>query len=259
MLSSIPTGAARRDPVASGAWLWLCGALAGACGAGAIGCAESAPAAAAPAARVVSPPPAARVVSPPPAARVVSPPPAARVVSPPPAASARPAGGAPEAPPAERERPGEASPRERWVGTLTLTKGAQPIIAGRILSREDAERWLGPDWPALAGQRVRVLAALRDHVCEPHAQCLTGGRIPLLEQVASVELCSGAGSAGRPDLIDCAPSPAQIARCEAECGDLSDGCDERAGDRGALRRCGCAKVTCEQGCRKAGEADFACR
>ncbi|WP_437940617.1 hypothetical protein [Sorangium sp. So ce341] len=232
MLSSIRARAARRDRVAAGAWLWLCGALAGTCGAGAMGCAESAPAAASPAARVVSPPP---------------------------AASARPAGGASEAAPAERERPGETAPRERWVGTLALTKGAQPIIAGRILSREDAERWLGPDWRALAGQRVRVLAVLRDHVCEPHAQCLTGGRIPLLEQVASVELCSGAGSAGRPGLIDCAPSPAQIAGCEAECGGLSDGCDERAGDRGALRRCGCAKVTCEQGCRETGEASFACR
>ncbi|WP_437513263.1 hypothetical protein [Sorangium sp. So ce1099] len=163
-------------------------------------------------------------------------------------------------PPAEPERPAEAAPREPWVGTLELTKGAQPMIAGRIMSREDAERWLGPDWRALRGQRVRVLAVLRDHVCEPHAQCLRGGRIPLIEQVASVDLCSAAGPAGRPERVDCTPSPAQIARCKAECGSLGDSCDHQgAGDRGALRRCGCARVTCEQGCEEGGEPSFACR
>ncbi|WP_437727230.1 hypothetical protein [Sorangium sp. So ce861] len=241
MLSSIPVGAARRDPVAAGAWLWLCGALAGACGAGALGCAESAPAAPAGGARVAS------------TAR------AAPVASTAPAASSAPAGTLPASPPVEKERPGEASPLERWVGTLELTKGAQPLIGGRILSREDAERWLGPDWRSLAGQRVRVTAVLRDHVCEPHAQCLTGGRIPLLEQVASVEVCSGAEAAGRTDVVDCAPSPAQVARCEAECHSLSDGCDRHAGDRGALRRCGCAKISCERGCEETGEPHFSCR
>ncbi|WP_438000785.1 hypothetical protein WMF26_14180 [Sorangium sp. So ce185] len=247
MLSSIPVGAARRDPVAAGAWLWLCGALAGACGAGAIGCAESAPAAPARGARVASTAHAASAASTAPAASSV------------PAAAPAPAGALPVAPPAERERSGDASPRERWVGTLELTKGAQPLIAGRILSREDAERWLGPDWRSLTGQRVRVMAVLRDHVCEPHAQCMTGGRIPLLEQVASVEVCSGAEAAGRTDVVDCAPSPAQAARCEAECRSLSDGCDQRAGDRGALRRCGCAKISCERGCEETGEPLFACR
>ncbi|WP_437489923.1 hypothetical protein WME75_11730 [Sorangium sp. So ce1014] len=240
-LSVIPVRASRRHPAAAGARLWLCGALAGACGAGAMGCAESAPAAPARGARAASTAPAAQVAS------------AA------PAASSAPAVTPPASPPVENERPGEASPRERWVGTLTLTKGEQPLIAGRMMSREDAERWLGPGWRALEGQRVRVMAVLRDHVCEPHAQCMTGGRIPLLEQVASIELCSGGDAAGRQEVVDCTPSPAQLARCEAECRGLSDDCDQRAGDRGALRRCGCAKISCEQRCRETGEPLFACR
>ncbi|WP_437930251.1 hypothetical protein WMF37_13795 [Sorangium sp. So ce291] len=238
---SASASASRRDPVVRGARSWLCGALAGACCAGALGCAESAPPAPAHAA------PAAAST-----ANVAS--------SAPGGALSSPAGALSAPPPADPERPAEAPPREPWVGTLELTKGEQPMIAGRIMSREDAERWLGPDWRALRGQRVRVLAVLRDHVCEPHAQCLQGGRIPLLEQVASVDLCSDPGPAGRPEGVDCAPSPAQSARCKAECGSLSDSCDHQgAGDRGALRRCGCAKVTCEQGCDKSGEPSFACR
>ncbi|WP_437592539.1 hypothetical protein [Sorangium sp. So ce1000] len=44
------------------------------------------------------------------------------------------------------------------------------------------------------------------------------------------------------------------------CRGLSDDCDQRAdGDRGALRRCGCAKITCEHGCEETGEPAFACR
>ncbi|XXY47770.1 hypothetical protein WME91_47965 [Sorangium sp. So ce269] len=234
MPSSTSARASRRDPVATGARMWLCGALAGACCAGALGCAERAPAVPAPAA-----------------------PAAASTAK---AASSAPAGAPPAPPPADPERPAEAPPRERWVGTLELTKGAQPMIAGRIMSREDAERWLGPDWRALSGQRVRVLAVLRDHLCEPHAQCLQGGRIPLLEQVASVDLCTDPGPAGRADGVDCAPSPVQSARCKDECSSLSDSCDQQgAGDRGALRRCGCARITCEQGCEESGEPTFACR
>ncbi|WP_437691890.1 hypothetical protein [Sorangium sp. So ce176] len=227
-----------------GARSWLCAALAGACCAGAAGCAESAR----PAQASASTAPAAPGAS---AAQGAL---AERGAA---AASSAPAG-APASPPAEPGLSGEAPPRERWVGVLELTKGAQPMIAGRIMPREDAERWLGPDWRALRGQRVRVLAVLRDHVCEPHAQCLSGGRIPLLEQVASVDLCSGAGPAG-PDRVDCAPSPAQIARCNADCDSLGADCDQRADDRGALRRCGCARVACEQGCEETGEPSFACR
>ncbi|WP_437309689.1 hypothetical protein [Sorangium sp. So ce388] len=236
MPSSISASAraSRRDPVATGSRSWLCRALVGACCAGALGCAKSSPPAPAPAA-----------------------PAAASTAK---AASSAPAGASPAPPPTDPARLAEAPPRERWVGTLELTKGAQPMIAGRIMSREDAERWLGPDWRALSGQRVRVLAVLRDHVCEPHAQCLQGGRIPLLEEVASVDLCSDAGADGRAEGVDCAPSPAQSARCKAECSSLSDSCDHQgAGDRGALRRCGCAKITCEQGCGETGEASFACR
>ncbi|WP_437768765.1 hypothetical protein WME77_17925 [Sorangium sp. So ce764] len=229
----------RLHPVSAGLRRWLRGVLAGACCAGAMGCAESAPPSTAPAARVAS---------------------TARVAAPAPAASAAPAGAPPASPSTEGERPGDAPARERWVGTLALTKGSQPLIAGRILSREDAERWLGPDWRALTGQRVRVLAVLRDHVCEPHAQCMIGGRIPLLEQVASVELCSGAGSSGGAAVVDCAPSPAQKERCQDECRTLSEDCGQRAdGDRGGLRRCGCAKVTCEHGCEETGEPAFTCR
>ncbi|WP_437993411.1 hypothetical protein [Sorangium sp. So ce145] len=229
----------RLHPVSAGLRRWLPRALAGACCAWAMGCAESAPSSTAPAARVPS---------------------TARAAAPAPAASAAPAGTPQASPPAEGERPGDAPARERWVGTLALTKGSQPLIAGRILSREDAERWLGPEWRALAGQRVRVLAVLRDHVCEPHAQCMIGGIIPLLEQVASVELCSGAGSSGGTAVVDCAPSPAQKERCQDECRTLSEDCSRSAdGDRGRLRRCGCAKVTCEHGCEETGEPAFTCR
>ncbi|WP_437959564.1 hypothetical protein WME76_07835 [Sorangium sp. So ce119] len=244
--------APRGALVAAGARSWLCAALAGACCAGAAGCAEGARPAPASAARGAS---AAQDAPGAPTAQGAS---AGRGASAATAASAAPAGALPASPPADPGRSGEAPPRERWVGALELTKGAQPMIAGRIMSREDAERWLGPDWRALRGQRVRVLAVLRDHVCEPHAQCLSGGRIPLLEQVASVDLCSGAGPAV-PDRVDCAPSPAQIARCNADCRSLGADCDQRADDRGALRRCGCARVACEQGCGETGEPSFTCR
>ncbi|WP_437736513.1 hypothetical protein [Sorangium sp. So ce1335] len=238
--------ASRREPAAAGARLWRCGALVCACCAGGAGCAEGA-----------RPAPAATAVQGASAATAVQGAPAEQGAPAATAASSAPAG-APPSPPGEQERSGDAVPRERWVGALELTKGAQPMIAGRIMAREDAERWLGPDWRALRGQRVRVVAVLRDHVCEPHAQCLSGGRIPLLEQVASVELCAAAGPGGRPDGADCAPSPAQVARCEADCRSLGAGCG-RDGDRGALRRCGCAKVACYQGCRETGEPSFACR
>lgn len=232
--------APRRAPVAAGARRSLLGALLGACCAGALGCAESVPS------------------SPGPTAPVASPGPTARGAAPAPAVGAASAGAPPVSPPTGG--PGEAPARERWVGALELTKGSQPLIAGRILSREDAERWLGADWRSLRGQRVRVVAVLRDLVCEPHAQCMIGGRIPLLEQVASVELCGGAGSSGGAAPVDCAPSPAQIGRCHDECRTISDDCDQRAdGDRGALRRCGCAKVTCEHGCEETGEPTFTCR
>ncbi|AUX42601.1 uncharacterized protein SOCE26_040340 [Sorangium cellulosum] len=152
--------------------------------------------------------------------------------------------------------------RERWVGTLELTKGEQPIIAGRLMSREDAERLLGPGWRALRGRRVRVLASLRDHVCEPEAQCLRGGRIPLLENVAAIELCRAADSAdsvAQPADVDCPPGAAEVAICDAECESRSKECSERTRDPGALRRCGCAKVSCDQACKSTGEARFLCR
>ncbi len=86
------------------------------------------------------------------------------------------------------------------------------------------------------------------------------GGIPLLEQVASVELCSDAGSSGGAAVVDCAPSPPQKGRCQDECRTLSDDCDHGAdGDRGRLRRCGCAKVTCDHGCEETGEPAFSCR
>ncbi|MGK3995444.1 hypothetical protein [Sorangium sp. So ce1024] len=229
--------ASRRGPAAAGARLWLCGALVCACCAGGVGCAEGARPAPASAGQGASAAQGASAGHGAPAATAAS--------------------SAPAAPPAGQDPSGEAVPLERWVGTLKLTKGAQPMIAGRIMAREDAERWLGPDWRVLVGQRVRVMAVLRDHVCEPHAQCLSGGRIPLLEQVASVDLCTGPD--GRPDRVDCTPSPAQIARCNADCGSFSADCSERADDRGELRRCGCAKVGCEQGCGETGEPSFACR
>ncbi|WP_437985881.1 hypothetical protein [Sorangium sp. So ce117] len=239
MPSTNPVRSPRLHPVSAGLRRWLPRALAGACCAWAMGCAESAPSSTAPAARVAS---------------------TARAAAPAPAASAAPAGTPPASPPTAGAPSGDAPARERWVGTLELTKGSQPLIAGRMLSSEDAERWLGPEWRALTGQRVRVLAVLRDHVCEPHAQCMIGGIIPLLEQVASVELCSGAGSSGSAAVVDCAPSPAQKERCQDECRTLSEDCGRRAdGDRGGLRRCGCAKVTCEHGCEETGEPAFTCR
>ncbi|WP_437977744.1 hypothetical protein WMF11_13245 [Sorangium sp. So ce295] len=232
----------RLHPASAGLRRWLPRALAGACCAWAMGCAERAPSSTSPAPRVAS------------TARAAAPAPAAS------AASAPPAGTPPASPPTAGAPSGDAPARERWVGTLELTKGSQPLIAGRMLSSEDAERWLGPEWRALAGQRVRVLAVLRDHVCEPHAQCMIGGIIPLLEQVASVELCSSTGSSGSAAVVDCAPSPAQKERCQDECRTLSEDCGRRAdGDRGGLRRCGCAKVTCENGCEETGEPAFTCR
>lgn len=50
--------------------------------------------------------------------------------------------------------------------------------------------------------------------------------------------------------------------CDHQCGDesrrCSNGCEKGEEGRGCLRRCGCAKVTCEDSCERDGTADFRC-
>jgi hypothetical protein len=80
---------------------------------------------------------------------------------------------------------------ELVVGTLSIEKGKQPMIAGRRFDSSVMDQFFGPAWRDLAGRRLRVRGVKHDHVCEPAAQCLAGGIIPRLNDVTSVELCEG--------------------------------------------------------------------
>jgi hypothetical protein len=147
------------------------------------------------------------------------------------------------------------------VGRLQLTKGAQPLVGGLLVAAENFEERFGPGWRThLAGRRVRVTGRKDVHVCEPQEQCMSSGEIPQMLDVRMVEVCSSASLelAPLPRAVACPPSEAEVSACKSECDEQSRRCDSAAGSGPGPRRCGCARVSCFEGCAESAEADFRC-
>jgi hypothetical protein len=70
-------------------------------------------------------------------------------------------------------------PAEAIEGTLSNSKGFF-ALAGRLISREDIAWSLAPNG-GLQGDRVRLYGQSRTVVCEPNAQCLIEGSLPLFD------------------------------------------------------------------------------
>jgi hypothetical protein len=136
---------------------------------------------------------------------------------------------------------------------LGFTKGNQPTVGERILRAAEVRQFLGDDWTRWRGRRVRARGRLVDHHCDPRAQCLLGGVIPLLEDLSSLELCrSGAGDQ-EPGAVRCPAGP----DCFDECQEQKDECVATT-PKSELHRCGCAHAHCSEECRKHGSSHFDC-
>lgn len=172
--------------------------------------------------------------------------PTVQVTAPPPAEPA-----APEPPPAP------TSPAEdEIIGSLALTKGAQPVIAGRMLPSDAMAERFGDDWRKLVDRRFRVRGETHDHTCDPRAQCLTGGVIPLMRNIRSIDQCKSCDGTGD---VDCPISEEERDACLAQCNAESSRCDAGAkGDRGRLKRCGSKRVGCRSACKRFGEPNPWC-
>ncbi len=161
------------------------------------------------------------------------------------------------APPPEPAERAVANPDE-VIGTLGTSKG-MVSLGDVLLTPAQLRAQLGDDWRRHLGRRVRARGTRETYQCGPQEQCLLGGSIPKLRDVVSIELCRGGPMSSAED-VECPLSESEVKRCLDSCQRESDRCDDDAkGDRGALRRCGCAWISCKEGCRKDGIAFFACR
>jgi hypothetical protein len=94
--------------------------------------------------------------------------------------------------------------RDVLIGTLKLTKGRQPLVDGVLLPRAAFDERFGPEWRhEVVGKRVRLEGRRRDHHCEPHAQCMIDGVIPLLEDIVAIDLCRGPDDPEFAGGVDC--------------------------------------------------------
>ncbi|MBX3125134.1 MAG: hypothetical protein KF718_00375 [Polyangiaceae bacterium] len=139
------------------------------------------------------------------------------------------------------------------VAVLGSTKGNQPTVGDRILRAAEVREFLGDDWTRWRGRRVRARGRLVDHRCDPRAQCLLGGVIPLLVELSSLELCRSAAGDKEPGAVSCPAGP----DCFDACREQQDECAATT-PKTELLRCGCAHAHCSEGCRKHGFADFEC-
>ena len=71
------------------------------------------------------------------------------------------------------------APAEVIEGTLGRSKGFF-TLAGRLIRHDDLEWSLAPEG-GREGDRVRLHGQPRTVVCEPNAQCLIGGSLPLFD------------------------------------------------------------------------------
>lgn len=70
-------------------------------------------------------------------------------------------------------------PAEMIEGTLNRSKGFF-AVGGHLVTADDVAWSLGPQRPA-EGEKVRFFGQSRTVVCEPNAQCLIGGSLPLFD------------------------------------------------------------------------------
>lgn len=94
--------------------------------------------------------------------------------------------------------------------------------------------------------------------------------VPLPSAAPTPSAEDGAPSGDEPPPVEAGPAldagANDVEACLTECRRESNACDDEArkpsqspkGRRG-LRQCGCAKISCEQGCKKDGVPFFACR
>lgn len=168
----------------------------------------------------------------------------------------------PQSPPGPTSTQEEA-PLSVVVGRVQLTKGEQPMVDGRLVSAESFEKRFGADWrKELREHRVRITGRAHTHVCGPDEQCLSGGEIPQMLDVRMIEICASPDhyfTRGR-NPVPCPPTKAEESACQTKCNEESKACGEASarGTGPGLRPCGCAMVTCEQGCEMSGEPDFHC-
>lgn len=142
-------------------------------------------------------------------------------------------------------------------GWLSLTKGAQPVIGGRMLGSDTMAKFFGKDWRDLKGRRFRVYGEKHDHKCDPGAQCMLGGVIPGMRNVTHVELCQGCATLpANVKAVECTPDKAGcVAICEYR-GELCR--NEVASNAEHIRRCDSQVVGCRKGCQLHGTLDPDC-
>ena len=145
-------------------------------------------------------------------------------------------------------------------GLLSLTKGGQPVIGGRMLNSDTMAKFFGEDWRNLEGRRFRVYGESRDHACGPRAQCLTSGVIPLVRNVVSIELCEGCNKTpAGVRAVKCPVSEDDKRGCLAICDDRGETCRNRvAGNPAHTQRCDSQLGGCRKGCLLHGEPDPYC-
>lgn len=153
-----------------------------------------------------------------------------------------------------------AQPPEAHIGDLRLTKGSQGMVEGALLDADDLEERFGSQWRSLRGRRLRIQGTRRVHRCAPQEQCMIGGEIPYFDDVTTIEICRDDDTTAWPHLeVDCPVDQKAIDACLASCEAESDSCDSSASrDRGQLRRCGCARISCQQRCEAGGDPIFGC-
>jgi hypothetical protein len=143
-------------------------------------------------------------------------------------------------------------------GWLSLTKGAQPVIGGRMLQSDTMAKFFGQDWRALKGRRFRVYGEIHDHQCDPRAQCLVEGVIPIVRNVTSIELCQGCAAAPTDvKAVACTPDKAG---CAAICERHGELCRSRVGSNAKhMQRCDSQIADCREGCQRYGDPDPHCQ
>lgn len=150
------------------------------------------------------------------------------------------------------------APEPAVEGWLFLTKGAQPLIGGRLLSSDTMARHFGDDWRKLRDRRFRVYGDLHDHRCEPDAQCMQDGVIPSVRNVTGIELCRGCKPA--PPHVTPVDCEKDVPGCLALCDSRGALCRDRsAGKERHVERCDSQHRDCREGCRMHGEPDPYCR
>lgn len=146
-----------------------------------------------------------------------------------------------------------------YHGKVGETHGSDVLIHSLLVPVPALEKALGPDWRLLSlMRRVRVQGTAKQVDCnEPW--CPSTKTILRIEDVKRVDICKGPYLFADRETVECPVSDVELDACLLECSRRSNDCDGTGKDRGRLRRCGCAYVSCKHGCRDHGIADFRCR